>query len=593
MIRTAPLSQMILSDLNPRQTADPSDVEIMRRSIAAEGLLTPLLAYQTGEGAVAVVDGGTRLFALRMIHDADGGDPEIGYTLTSEADARRKAMAAQAVRRDLPPVAEMRAYQAAVNGGAEIAAIAASWGQTERYVKQRLALAALPDVIIAALEANEIPLYCADAFASAGDLAAEMWDEFGGKARRNPQVVPSQIRRTLDFSEANSRRAQLLDIVGAKAFIEAGGGIAQDLFSNAIRIENPDILEKLYSDHVGARAEAFAAEQGFKNWRFGGGEDPKGSVTVFAPHVGLTDDEQAREEELSEREDLSADEAAELRALYEKSTTREWPDDARDIVTLCVTERGAEMSGARGFVTKDRLEDAYAAGILDRPARAAAPDAGAAEEEGEGYSNAVLADLGNLPVDIMRDALTDKPELALNILGWALRCGAWKSPLSVSYDATPRSGLIAEDSAIGGWAADRPDFEISFADFLKQGKQHRNRVLAGLVATSLRRAALDQLAGHAPIRIRDAWTPDEAFLKRLGKPALVAIAEDIGAKDIKAERMKKAELVTALAAFFADPPKGLERKLNTWLPPALRPAQDTPAQDTPAQNGEADGEAAA
>lgn len=584
MIKTAPLSQMQLSDHNPRKAPPQDDVEIMVASIRAEGLLTPLLAYETAEGHIAVVDGGTRLFALRQIADAAGDNPEVPFTLISEADALNKAMTAQAVRRDLPPVAEMRAYQAAIVGGAEIAAIAASWGQSERYVRQRLALSALPDIILAALEAGDIPLYCADAFASAGDKAADMWTEFEATARNYPRDLPRRIRLALDFQEADSRRAKMLDAVGEQAFVEAGGVVERDLFSTAIRLQNTDALEKLYSEFLGTRASGHAQAAGFANWRLDTeGGAPKGSVAIHPQYVGLTDDERARESELQEREDdLSAEEEDELQALYDKANTRVWSDDAKRLAILEVYEGRDDVASVSAVIPKENLEAAYEAGLVARPAKAskaAAGDAGEGEETRDGYSASLIVDLMNLRVDVARDQITDKPDLAQTILAWALRCGAWRAPLDISFRDTPRSGLIEEDSAIRGWAPDAPGHHLPLAEAEKMGKASRNRVIAGFVATTLQGPALDEIAPYLDIDIRAAWTPDEAFLKRLRHDALVRITTDLGADHIKTETMNKKDLVEALVGVFADPPKAIAEKVNRWLPPVLRPAAAADAED--------------
>jgi len=101
----------------------------------------------------------------------------------------------------------------------------------------------------------------------------------------------------------HDRRVKMLEIVTINAFTEAGGVVEQDLFSSAVRIDNPQILEDLYSEHIGAKVEAYASSQGFKNWQFSGRDDPKGSVEVHAPYVGLTEEEAANmlnEEEIKQ-----------------------------------------------------------------------------------------------------------------------------------------------------------------------------------------------------------------------------------------------------------------------------------------------------
>lgn len=113
-------------------------------SIAAPGLLQSLVVRKAKKGKFAVVAGGRRLSALRLL--ADAGKIEADYAvpchlLDGAADAAEISLAENSVREPMHPADEFEAFRSLVDGGMSEADVAARFGVTEAVVSRRLRLA--------------------------------------------------------------------------------------------------------------------------------------------------------------------------------------------------------------------------------------------------------------------------------------------------------------------------------------------------------------------------------------------------------------------------------------------------------------------
>ena len=103
----------------------------------------------------------------------------------------------------------------------------------------------------------------------------------------------------------------------------------------------------------------------------------------------------------------------------------------------------------------------------------------------------------------------------------------------------------------------------SFAVFRVLPIETRNGLLAYAVAQTLeprtapglRDDVREMVEREALPNIRDAWVPDEAFLKRLTKPDLLKILRDVGLRNEAKvyESGKKSNLVDYMVKLFAEP----------------------------------------
>ncbi|MDS9469604.1 ParB N-terminal domain-containing protein [Paracoccus sp. MBLB3053] len=62
-----PLSQLILSAMNPRQHVDEAEVAELAESIWTAGLIQNLAGIETASGEIEIVAGGRRLRALQFL----------------------------------------------------------------------------------------------------------------------------------------------------------------------------------------------------------------------------------------------------------------------------------------------------------------------------------------------------------------------------------------------------------------------------------------------------------------------------------------------------------------------------------------------
>lgn len=138
-----PLEQLEPAPENPRKTHDESGIAELADSIAVQGLLQNLVAYEEG-GKYLVVAGGRRLAALRLLESQDRLPQdlkEIPVLLTSKDAGLELAIIENLQREDPPPLEEAVAYAQLLERGLDPAEIAKRVGKSEKLVRDRIALA--------------------------------------------------------------------------------------------------------------------------------------------------------------------------------------------------------------------------------------------------------------------------------------------------------------------------------------------------------------------------------------------------------------------------------------------------------------------
>src|SRR5581483_11849109 len=174
-VTTIALNKLVPWTGNVRKTAgaDTALAELAA-SIAAHGLLQPLVAQPEKRGKFAVVAGSRRLEALRRLA-AEGviaEDAGIACSILGhEANATEASLAENAVREQMHPADEFEAFRALIDDGASIADVAARFGYSESTVEKRLKLARVSHVIIEAYRNGAIGLEHVMAFAATDDHA--------------------------------------------------------------------------------------------------------------------------------------------------------------------------------------------------------------------------------------------------------------------------------------------------------------------------------------------------------------------------------------------------------------------------------------
>ena len=149
------------SALNVRKHGDTSGEDLIP-SIRANGVIQPLLVRPTGTQAKAegfeVLAGQRRYNAATAIAKEQDIDP-IPCLIMEDGDdaaAIEASLAENIARLPMDEIDQYEAFRDLSKGGRSIDAIAATFGITERLVKQRLALADLHTPILNAYRKNEI-----------------------------------------------------------------------------------------------------------------------------------------------------------------------------------------------------------------------------------------------------------------------------------------------------------------------------------------------------------------------------------------------------------------------------------------------------
>lgn len=137
--------------LNPRGEIDPASVEDLAASIAAQGILQPLLVTPDG---VVVAGHRRRLAAIKA------GLVEVPVLMRelTEAEQLEIMLVENIQREDLSPVQEARAYRRLVDSGMTQADVARRIGVNHARVQARLKLLELDDEVLERFHRLELPL---------------------------------------------------------------------------------------------------------------------------------------------------------------------------------------------------------------------------------------------------------------------------------------------------------------------------------------------------------------------------------------------------------------------------------------------------
>ena len=257
------LDSLSLSPMNPRQHVPEDEIAELAESIRTAGLIQNMAGIEDGQGGVQIVAGGRRLRALQYLaqHYPESGakNPDLSHPTVKiapdQTTAQAWAVAENAARRNLHPADEIRAYGKMERSGATPAVIARAFAVTEKHVYRRLALAGLPEAVIDALAANEISLGMAACFTVSTDekRSLEVLDDCRGR-----NLSDYQIKKALkpDSVRDTDRRAVF---VGLETYEAEGGRISGDLFADETLLDDPDILNAVFTAKLGTTSPCFLA----------------------------------------------------------------------------------------------------------------------------------------------------------------------------------------------------------------------------------------------------------------------------------------------------------------------------------------------
>jgi ParB family chromosome partitioning protein len=268
MIRTIPLSNLILSPRNVRRTSDHQADLQLKADIEARGLLQNLVVApaKKPKGRFTVEAGGRRFAALVSLVEEGKlqSDHEVCCLVVDAgpAAAQEAGLAENFQRLAMNPADECLAFQQLIEQGADVEGIARRFGLTVRFVEGRLRLATLAPPVFEALGAGGITLDVAKAYAATPDQERQAY-VFEQMSRSYMAQHPDSIRRMMTQAtvSASDRRARF---VGEEAYVAAGGRIERDLFSDEDGARWLDIalLERLAPEKMEELAAQATASSG-------------------------------------------------------------------------------------------------------------------------------------------------------------------------------------------------------------------------------------------------------------------------------------------------------------------------------------------
>jgi ParB family chromosome partitioning protein len=271
--RALPLAAVTrLSPLNPRQDM-ASDVSSFAATLRSVGQLHPILVRHIGDSleSFEVLAGGRRWRAMRLLQ-ADTDEPlDIKARLFTgdDAAARMAALAEATTQKPLHPVEEVIAFRDLASDGCSLAQIADAFGEDERHVRRRLALAGLAPELLDLWRRGEINRDIAQAFAAGGPSEeaqrAAVAAELALPARERWSLA--RIRRALRgervTGEETLGRFFLSDPDRLAVYRAMGGRAEIELFEEETQLLDRVIARRAAQGLLLREAERVAAEEGF------------------------------------------------------------------------------------------------------------------------------------------------------------------------------------------------------------------------------------------------------------------------------------------------------------------------------------------
>jgi ParB family chromosome partitioning protein len=514
-----PLNKLKKSPRNARKTPHSEGaIEAYAASIAAKGILQNLVVEPeldaggaaTGFYLVTIGEGRRLAQLLRTKRKQIKKTEPIRCVLDTANDPHEISLDENVTRTEMHPADQYEAFkQLAEERGYGAEEIAARFGVSTHVVRQRLRLGAVSPKLMQAYRDGALTLDQLMAFALTEDHARQ---EEVFERLTSWHKEPHTIRRMLTETHvaATDRRAML---VGPEAYIEAGGTILRDLFTEDRGgfYEDAGLLDRLAIAKLEQVAEQVRAE----DWRWA-------TAHIDYPHAHGLRRSYPQPVELS-MEDQAAYEAAraEFNALSEHyESADELPDDvdqrfgeleteldridakrqafASDDIArggaLVVLNHDGTVRIERGFIRPedekpepdaDRhgSEQAASAGagsgytvtddgeIIDDGTSSAASVEDEDADEGKPLSDLLVRDLTAHRTLGLRLALGEQPDMALIAVTHTLAAQTFYRDLDVScLELRPTSAALAghadgiEDTAAAkaladrhdGWAADMP-----------------------------------------------------------------------------------------------------------------------------------------
>lgn len=571
-----PLNKLDLADENVRDASDDDAVKVAAMAdsmtVSSVRLLNPLVAYEEG-GRYKVTAGGRRLRALKLLKKqkrlpewfANG----VAVKLRSKADAVEISFAENAHREPMSEYDEFQSYRKLAAKGVDARTIACVSGGSEKRVAQMLRLTEVSPVVLAAYDDRKLGMDALRSFSVSADHAAQESVLASGTTRAY------DIRRALlDASIPASDRLALF--VGKDAYVQAGGQVTADLFSDSEYFLNRPLLERLVEEKIEATLQVYRAK-GWGEALFHAGEH-------YTRPTGLS---ALRPEE----REPNKEEAAELERLVAAA-------DAMEVDYSELQEAHKQLRQAKRaleFFSHEAMAGGVMVFALDHNGAVHELPSVHREVEvvkGPGAEKPAFGHEGHqrmtrIATTALRYAVAADPVAAFDcrvaheawcLFRWKSRSTSFALPnVSEGCDAAEAVSLGGEDSYVDlytKWDEALPVDQaelLSYVVGLDQGAKLELFALTTAMqlnglehrADQRRESAWGQIglfAKRVRLNISATWRPDADFLKGAGKKVLLQALTDMDVDPTPYQSMKKTELVEVVAE---------HAKQKRWNPPLL------------------------
>ena len=240
-----PLNQLKPAKNNVRQVkASKESLSHLKASIESQGLLHNLVVMKNGSG-YHVIDGNRRLQALFAIHGKASSEKIACVPITK--DDQEVGLHANMMREDMHPLDQCDVINKLCSDGEEdFDSVAKRFGQTNKWVQQRVALSELSPLAKQKFRNCEF------------NLGVAMALTLGNHDRQDTFLNDNEDRRILpDYAKRcmiNSKipvSAALFDIKG----LEENLGIEQDMFGEEAYITNIEPFESMQNSFIEANCD--------------------------------------------------------------------------------------------------------------------------------------------------------------------------------------------------------------------------------------------------------------------------------------------------------------------------------------------------
>lgn len=557
---TVPYSKLRFNDAINARPAGNDGIDDLAESIAAKGVIQPLIVRPADNDTFEVIEGGRRYRALTKLVKAKRVtkkfDVPVVFRNETDAEALETSLIANMVRLPMHPVDQHEVFARLTEGGTTEADIAARFGITERTVRQHKALGRLAPSIRDAWKKGKIDAKVAQTFTlhDSHDVQAEAFE----RLKKSRNLTDWAVRAELAVHRVAVASCPEIAFVGIDAYTDAGGTITESLFDADRFIEDAPLARKLAREKL----DAMCAELRAEGWAWAIGQntdDNNGYDFHEAKNVSGGDGPDDREPDA-----FTADERAQSGCVVE------YDHNGRVQIYRGLLANGGAAPFVNGEADHAEIDSDDDTASDDLSDVADTPESD--DDTAFGMSQALTQTVTEALTIATCNALAADPRLAVRLMTAALTSST-VAPANVSTHghASVKLRSSREFPAVFDDLLQTP-FEVVLSRFAQAvgatlDMTHKTWIYrAGDTGNT---ALRDALPGGAFLEAaREAFNATDYF-KRSSKAAILATVDEmkeagcagrLAPEDVLAD-MKKSELADAVAD---------EARACGWLPPTLR-----------------------